>query len=677
MDFADFRDVMQRHIETLLDGQNILFQADVDNNVMWNLYLDSFPPGTNEIYRERREFDCSCCRSFIKSFGGMVVISQFKTRSIWDFEPADPTYAAVTKALSEYVLSKPIRNIFVTKEGLFGQEHSIELKENGNTKKWYHFHYKLPKRFVTRSPKSIGDLQGKARDAKNVFQRSLTELTEDSIETILELIAQKSLYKGEEWKDLLTRFLSLHKAYHALKIEQQDAFCWTISAEAGPILSKIRNHSIGVLLQDISNDVELDDAVKRYTTIVAPSNYKRPKAIFTKKMVEQAQTKLEEMGLLDSLGRRHAKLEDITVNNILFANRDAAKQMGGTVFDTLKQEVSVKPKQFERIEEVPIETFVSELLPNITQMELLLENKHSPNLVSLIAPTVHDSPSLFKWDNSFSWAYNGNITDSMKERVKAAGGNVQGVLRFSIQWNEDNDNRNDFDAHCVEPDHNLIYYPKAKETQRSSGRLDVDIVSPGNQIAVENIIWTNKNKMLNGYYWLYVHVYFYRGGNSGFRAEIEFNGETYSYDYRGPVKTGDKITVAMLRYTNTGFHFKDSMDSTLSSKTEWALPTNQFYPVSTCMYSPNYWDGQNGIGHRHYFFMLEGCKRDDRPNGFFNEFLKEEFMEHKRVFEALGNKTRVEDSDTQLSGIGFSSTKRNSVICKASGNFDRTIRIMF
>jgi hypothetical protein len=75
--------------------------------------------------------------------------------------------------------------------------------------------------------------------------------------------------------------------------------------------------------------------------------------------------------------------------------------------------------------------------------------------------------------------------------------------------------------------------------------------------------------------------------------------------------------------------------------------------------------------------MLNGCKNEDRPNGFFNEFLKEDFQPHKRVFEALGSKMRVEQSDNQLSGLGFSSTKRNSVVCKVEGSFTRTIKVNF
>jgi hypothetical protein len=113
-------------------------------------------------------------------------------------------------------------------------------------------------------------------------------------------------------------------------------------------------------------------------------------------------------------------------------------------------------------------------------------------------------------------------------------------------------------------------------------------------------------------------------------------------------------------------------------KTVWGLTTNKFHKVSMMMHSPNFWEGESGIGNKHTFFMLEGAKCDDeKPRGFFNEFLKEEFMEHRHAFDWVGNKLPVERVEKELSGLGFSSTQRNSVIVRVEGAMKRTLKINF
>jgi hypothetical protein len=682
MEFKQFRELLQGNFKKMTEDVTHLFEIDVDKDEMWNLYLDSFPKGTNETYRERREYDCSCCRNFVKTIGNAVVIKDNKIHTIWDFKTNDTTFQPVINALSSYLKSKVISNVYISKFNKIGTNKDFEQMET-EIKEWDHFYLELPDKFVDKSDRSVGDIQGNYRDTRNVFKRSLEEITEESLLTVLELISQNSLYKGEEWKSVLNEFLKYKKTYDKLKSDKEkDIYAWEQSVKAGAAIGRIRNHSIGTLLVNISEGMDLDTAVKKYEIIVAPSNYKRPKAIYTKKMLEDAKNTITELGYLDSLSRRYATLDDITVNNILFSNKDSAKRISGTnVFDEMEAEVSINPKRFSKVEEVSAENFVNNILPTTKELEVFLENKHSNNMVSLIAPENKNAPSMFKWGNAFSWAYSGNITDSsMKERVKSAGGKVDGDLRFSIQWNDIEHDTCDLDAHCIEPygrNGYEIFFQNKRTLSPNKGMLDVDIIDPTmGQPAVENITWADRATMKDGVYRFFVHNY--SGGNKhGFRAEIEFDGQVYSFDYDKTTRSGQKTNVAEVTLKNGQFSIKELLPSNVTSKEIWGLKTNQFIPVSVVMYSPNYWDNQHGIGNKHYFFMLKNCINSESPNGFYNEFLKEELVKHKRVFEALGGKMAVKDVNDQLSGVGFSSTKRNEILVKVKGQSERVIKIKF
>ena len=682
MRFRAFKAAFQHNFNQLVANADRLFEVQVDKDELWNLYLDSFPAGTNPIYRERTEHDCSCCRHFIRAIGAMVVIKENQIHTIWEFDTGDPIYQIVVDELDAFIKSKAVCGVYISTDQKIGTDKNHEVTPDGTVLTWEHLYAELPKNHVYRGGKSWGDVQNEFRTSKEVFKRSLDEITDEAVATVLELINSNTLYRGAEWKAPLEKFADYKRRYAALPDDLKNNFAWVESVNAGVSVAKIRNHSIGTLLVDISEGADLDAAVRRYEAIVAPANYKRPKAIFTKKMLEEAREKITSLGYMDSLSRRFATLDDITVNNILFSNRDAAKRIHGTgdVFDSMMGEVKASPKLFSRVEEISVDKFISDVLPSAQEVEVYLENKHASNMVSLIAPGVADSKPMFKWGNAFSWAYTGNMTDStMKERVKAAGGSVDGVLRFSIQWNDtETHSGNDVDAHCIEPGGNHIFFADSIN-HRTGGELDVDIRIPKKGVvAVENITWADKRRMLIGRYQFFVHQYAHRGGRDGFRAEIEFDGNIYSFNYDKDLRQDEKVFVAdVILDKNGNFSIVEKLNSSASTREVWGVKTNTFVPVSVVMFSPNYWDDQKGIGNKHYFFMLNGCVNPESPNGFYNEFLKDELITHKRVFEALGGKMAVESVDDQLSGIGFSSTKRNELIVKVKGQTERIIKVKF
>lgn len=688
--FKDFVKAIQKNLQQMSKDSSRLFTVNVDTEELYNLYLDSFPAGTNEIYRERREYDCSCCRHFIRDVGNVVSIKNGELHTIWGINPvSDDKYNVVAAALDAYVKQKAVLGVFLKKEKRIGTPENREMLPTGKINKYEHFFVDLPEICIFKECYGHtleGDLS-QFRDVRNVFKRSLDEISKEAVDTVLELIAQNSLYKGAEWKKQLTEFKNYQKEYGKLTDEQKELWIWEKSIAAGAVIGKIRNHSIGTLLVNISEGMDLDLAVRKYEQIVAPVNYKRPKAIFTKKMLEDAKKTITELGYMDSLQRRFATLDDITVNNILFSNKDAAKRITGAMdlFDEMEQDVAIDPKRFSKVEEISAEDFIKNVLPVAKELEVYLENKHIQNMVSLIAPEVAAAKTMFKWNNGMSWAYTGNITDSdIKENVKAAGGSVTGIVRFSIQWNDGNGKDNsDLDAHCLEPKGGDHIYFSHKISRYTGGELDIDITDPIYQcksnggVAVENITYPSKERMKPGTYKFYVNQYSFRN-SQGFKAEVEVNGEIHSYEYNSPVRGNVDVAEVILDQSGN-FKVVDKLPGNCAtiSKDVWGIKTLQFTPVSVVCYSPNYWDEQKGIGHQHLFFMLKDCINPEEPNGYYNEFLKPELEQHRRVFETLGAKAHVKDVDDQLSGVGFSLTKRNDLIIKVKGATERVVKVKF
>lgn len=660
MQFKQFADAINKKFTEMMQ-QSSLYRVNVSSDELWETYQNSYSPEDNPIFRERRVHDCQTCKSFIKRIGTVVTIIDNKVDTVWNTPNIPEPYATVAAKLHKLVSSASISGVFLTDENLAGKEYTMEFNpDNTPFRNWEHFYAVVEPKFIITD---VATVRGNIESTVQVFSRALKEFSLSSLETVEDLCS--TIYKGEEFQPTVSKFIEAKKAYEAA--ENKTNFIWS---QYTKYPAKIRNTAIGTLIIDVSEGLDLESAVAKYEKVVAPSNYKRTSAVVTETMKKQAVQTIKDLGLEQSLERRHATLEDISINNVLFANASAQKKMQSALDDILDTVTDKTVEAPKNAQEITINDFLETVLPNSKNISVLLENRHMSNLVSLVAPVHPDAPNMLKWNNNFSWSYAGEMTDSMKERVKAAGGSVTGDLRFSIQWNEDSqDSQNDLDAHCNSPkDHIYFSYKNGSCT----GKLDVDIRRPGSNTAVENITWADKQKMPNGVYTFSVHDYT-SNNKKGFRAQVEILGTIYEYNCQS-FKGKREITVAEVTLKDGQFTIKHHLPEANTSKTEWDVATKTYQEVSTIMLSPNHWDDQK-IGNKHYFFMLKDCNNPEkRIRGFYNEFLNEKLRPHRKVFEVLSSKMICEHSTEQLSGIGFNSSTRNDLYVKVDS---RPYKILF
>lgn len=698
---------MQSQLEKMTQTGK-LFRTAVTGQEVWDLYLNSFQKGDNPVFRdpESSEHNCNHCNNFIRRYGNIVAIDEnYKTMTLFDFD-IEGEYASVVKALSERLQKAEIINVFfetfdelksLPYEACKKSNDKFQLGVDKNVKRYTkeeaelygvvkpneirtfnHFHLFLPANFVDQTGLSVEAIMGKHRDNWSVFSRGMKEIPLATLELVRDLINQGSLLDGETHLHKVDKMIPLKKEYDSIPEEDKNAWCWVKSYNF--TLAKFKNELIGVLCSELAEGEELNKACQSWNKRVDPANYMKVTAPITQRQIDEAKKFVEENGYKDSFSRREAGIDDIKASEIKHMNSGDGSIEEVSIFDGVKaNKHQHKRNQFDNVEEVSIEKFMKDILPNCTSVEAYLKNNHFGNMVTLTTSKSQDSKPMFKWDNNYSWTYNGNLAgkSQIKESVKTQGGNVDGVLRFSIMWADNDIDDSDLDAHCVEPSGNVIYYGD-KRSVATGGHLDIDIQHPqqhkkrGKNV-VENIAYPSLTNMNQGEYKFIVNQFSARN-SKGFTAEIEFDGEIFTYSYDKAVS--GNVNVATVTLKDGQFSIKHHLPESNASREVYGLETNKFHKVNLVCLSPNHW-GKNNVGNKHYFFMLDKCQAEGKIRTFHNENLNSDLLEHRKVMEVLGSTTMIEPNGKQLSGLGFNATVHDEVILKLSGNFNRMVKVKF
>jgi len=689
-----------------------LFRSTLTGQQVWDLYLSAFPAEYNPIFRdpESSEMNCNLCKNFVRRYGNIVALNEeMNLVTMFDIAFPKEDYKRSCSVVSRAIIAGGIQDVFFETHDMLNSLNYGKCNKNDatyrlgidkNVKRYtreeaekfgvvkpnevvtfHHMFLDLPTAFVDKSGKSVEALQGNFRDAKNVFKRAMDEIPLDILLLVKDLINQGSLLDGQTHLYKIEQVIPFKVEYDKVPSDKRDNYAWNVSY--GLPFAKFKNELIGVLCSELAEGVELNKACEAWNKRVDPANYMKATAPITKKQIADAKQFVVDNGYEASFTRRYAMLHDIKADEILHVNAGKGTIKEVSIFDDIiATKTTSKLNKFEGVEEVGIEKFMKDILPGCTSVEAYLLNSHRRNMVSLTTALDKQSKPIFKWSNNYSWTYNGNLAgvSFIKEAVKSVGGVTDAYMRGSITWNEDGRDVVDLDIHCVESAGTEIYFGNCKGVNCAGspcgGRLDIDMIRP-TKLGVENIFYNDRSKLRDGRYRFFIHNYD-RGDHKGCKAEIEFDGNTYTYHKNGKIQ--DKEDIATL-------HIKDGQlvkidhhmmlhDSNAQPMEFYGLNTNEFHKVNLVCLSPNYW-AENNVGNKHYFFMLEDCKCPSDIRSFHVENLIPELLDHRKVMEVLGFSTMIKPSDDQLSGIGFNATVRDELIVKLTGTHNRIIKIKF
>lgn len=713
-----FKELQQKIVEKFNEIQKAdkLFRVEVQGDYLWLLYLNSFKPGDDPVFRdpESTSHTGNLDKNFIRRYGNVVGLDEnYNIVTMFDITiPEDSIYYTPMKSLSSEIKKSSVKDIFIEDYEVLNQKlnyerthksfktfklgipenHKIYTQEEadkygvvtpGRVYKFNHFYVDLDRKHVNFSSSSVETLSSVYRSNREVLHRGLQEIELPTLHTVIDLIDRKSLLDGTTHLQKVKGFLQVKEEYLTLKSKLTGEplrtrsiklHNWTWKIVNTLSSPKFRNELIGVLCTEIQED--LVKAVKNWNIRVDPVNYMKATAPITQNQINEAEKFVEENGYTESFDRRFATIEDISIEEIVHVSNKEKKQAG--LFSDVKPGVTKGQKiEKEKLQEISIEKFMSEVLPSSKFMEVLFENKHIPNLVTLTNSSKSDTKRMFKWSNNLSYTFKGGLAgkSQLKQEVEKLGGKIDGVLRFSISWNKTGNEIVDLDAHAFEPGGREIYYGSHKgrgEKTPLSGYLDIDMIRP-TKLGVENITWVEREKMKDGVYKLLVNNY--DGGQSnGFEAEVEVDGQIYHYSYKKRLQLREKVVVAEVIKKKDTFTVNHLLPCETSSKKVWGLDTENFHPVELICLSPNHW-GENNVGNKYFLFLLHNCKTDENTRSFHVENLNTELLDHRKVMEVLAETRKLLPSgEKQLSGIGFNSTVSEELVVKVDG---RLLKIKF
>jgi hypothetical protein len=377
-----------------------IFLTDADPGEMWRLYLDSFPPDDRQFH------NCSCCRDFIKRFGGLATVNDSGQliSLAWDEQEAPMRYKYAAGALQRLVRKAKIIQPFLSAEKILGHP------EAGG---WHHFAILNRNVFGQRGLTPYQAMASKREDFKNLMV-ALNEFNSVHVNALLTL-AQAEVFSGSE---KVVGQLQLLAQLHDLRqpSARSHGLLWRAIAQAPDGFCHPRSSLIGPMLEGLAAGESFATIERKFKAMTHPLQYQRPQAAPTAGAIAQAEKQFAASGLAPALQRRFATIDDVQVK--LWEPQPAPILEGGSVFGHLKAKgaADIAPLAAPA-KTITFEKFRRTVLPTAERIQYRVSNLRA-NYTALTAAVDPSAPAILQWDdekarNTVAWyLYHGGSVPS-------------------------------------------------------------------------------------------------------------------------------------------------------------------------------------------------------------------------------------------------------------------------
>lgn len=375
-------------------GAGPLFATDAAG--LYDLYLAKLPA-------ERDVHNCSACRRFIETYGGLAKIDDNGDLEpvMWGAEvPA--FYQDAFDALGIRVRLARVEHVFWTKPmSWWGQP---------KTGQWQHLAVSPPSNAVYHGRAlTPGQAMAAAKENVRTVLGAMAEYPPRVLDEAIRVLESGHLDRAEKFLGPVRWLRALHDWPKGRANEtRRHHLLWRAVATAPEGYCHIKSSVVAPLLADIVAGVPFETLRAKHAAKVEPTRYQRPQAAPAAGNIAAAEALFAKLGLAPALERRFARLDEVEVAWLAGMNHAARQEPAGGVFGHVKPKGAVPPVPTMSLPATTVTwaKFAATVLPRAERIEVLVPG-HG-RFTAFTAPVHADAPPILKWDrperrNAVAW----------------------------------------------------------------------------------------------------------------------------------------------------------------------------------------------------------------------------------------------------------------------------------